>query len=75
MQTKFPFKNGTMFMITYTPQTIGGEVNHNRKHITRRGKWNDKCKVNKNFIYIMIEIEEIIDMQVINLRLFMFLLV
>tara|TARA_A100001391_G_scaffold194171_1_gene170281 strand:- start:1088 stop:1345 length:258 start_codon:yes stop_codon:yes gene_type:complete len=50
MQTKFPFKNGTMFMITYTPQTIGGEVNHNRKHITRRGKWNDKCKVNKNFI-------------------------
>ena len=50
MTKQFPFKNGTMFMITYTPQTIGGEVNHNRKHITRRGKWNDKCKVNKNFI-------------------------
>jgi len=50
MMTKFPFKDGTMFMITYTPQTIGGEVNHKYKHITRRGKWNSKCKMNKNFI-------------------------
>ena len=43
-------KEGTMFMITYTPQTIGGEVNHDKKHITRRGKWDQKCKINKNFI-------------------------
>ena len=35
---QFPFKNGTLFMITYCPQTIGGEVNHELKHITRRGK-------------------------------------
>ena len=41
---KFPFKDGTVFMITYTPQTIGGEVNHDKKHITRRGKWDSKCK-------------------------------
>ena len=47
---KFPFKDGTVFMITYTPQTIGGEVNHDKKHITRRGKWDSKCKINPNFI-------------------------
>jgi hypothetical protein len=47
---KFPFKDGTVFMITYTPQTIGGVVNHDKKHITRRGKWDSKCKINPNFI-------------------------
>ena len=47
---KFPFKDGTVFMITYTPQTIGGEVNHDKKHITRRGKWDSKCKINQDFI-------------------------
>ena len=47
---KFPFKDGTVFMITYTPQTIGGEVNHDKKHITSRGKWDSKCKINPNFI-------------------------
>ena len=39
-----------MFMITYTPQTIGGEVNHDKKHITRRGKWDNKCKFNESYI-------------------------
>ena len=43
-------KDGTMFMITYTPQTIGGEVNKDKRHITRRGKWDSKCKVNQNYI-------------------------
>ena len=43
-------KDGTMFMITYTPQTIGGEVNHDKKHITRRGKWDNKCKFNESYI-------------------------
>ena len=33
-----------MFMITYTPQTIGGVVNHDKRHITRRGKWDSQCK-------------------------------
>ena len=47
---KFPFKDGTVFMITYTPQTIGGEVNHDKKHITRCGKWDSKCKINQDFI-------------------------
>ena len=47
---KFPFKDGTVFMITYTPQNIGGEVNHDKKHITRRGKWDSKCKINQDFI-------------------------
>ena len=47
---KFPFKDGTVFMITYTPQTIGGVVNHDKKHITRRGKWDSKCKINQDFI-------------------------
>ena len=44
------FKDGTMFMITYTPQTIGGQVNHDKKHITRRGKWDMKCKINSTYI-------------------------
>jgi hypothetical protein len=43
-------KEGTMFMITYTPQTIGGAVNHDKKHITRRGKWDMKCKFNESYI-------------------------
>ena len=43
-------KDGTMFMITYTPQTIGGVPNHDKKHITRRGKWDSKCKLNENYI-------------------------
>ena len=47
---KFPFKDGTVFMITYTPQTIGGEVNKDKRHITRRGKWDSKCKINQDFI-------------------------
>ena len=47
---KFPFKDGTVFMLTYTPHTIGGEVNHDKKHITRRGKWDSKCKINQDFI-------------------------
>ena len=70
---KFPFKDGTVFMITYTPQTIGGEVNHDKKHITRRGKWDSKCKINQDFICITIEIVAIIDMQVKNLQTFIFL--
>ena len=44
------FKDGTMFMITYTPQPIGGVPNHEKRHITRRGKWDSKCKVNENYI-------------------------
>ena len=47
---KFTFKDGTVFMITYTPQTIGGVVNHDKKHITRRGKCDMKCKFNENYI-------------------------
>ena len=43
-------KDGTMFMITYTPQTIGGVPNHDKKHITRRGKWDMKCKLNESYI-------------------------
>ena len=43
-------KDGTMFMITYTPQTIGGVPNHDKKHITRRGKWDNKCKFNESYI-------------------------
>ena len=43
-------KDGTMFMITYTPQTIGGEVNKDKRHITRRGKWDMKCKINSTYI-------------------------
>ena len=43
-------KDGTMFMITYTPQTIGGVPNHDKKHITRRGKRDSKCKFNENYI-------------------------
>ena len=43
-------KDGTMFLITYTPQTIGGVPNHDKKHITRRGKWDMKCKLNENYI-------------------------
>ena len=43
-------KDGTMFMITYTPQTIGGEVNKDKRHITRRGKCDMKCKVNQHYI-------------------------
>ena len=43
-------KDGTMFMITYTPQTIGGEVNKDKRHITRRGKWDLKCKLNESYI-------------------------
>ncbi len=39
-----------MFMITYTPQKIGGVPNHERKHITRRGKWDMKCKINTHYI-------------------------
>jgi hypothetical protein len=50
----------TMFMITYTPQTIGGVPNHDKKHITRRGKWDNKCKFNETTFYTLIEIEEII---------------
>ena len=61
---QFPFKNGTLFMITYCPQTIGGEVNHELKHITRRGKWDNGCRITKGFIFIMIEIEAVIDVQV-----------
>ena len=41
-------KDGTMFLITYTPQTIGGVPNHDKKHITRRGKWDMKCKFNES---------------------------
>ena len=47
---QFPFKDGTLFMITYCPQTIGGEVNYEHKHITRRGKWDNGCTINKGFI-------------------------
>ena len=47
---QFPFKDGTLFMITYCPQTIGGEVNHELKHITRRGKWDNGCRITKGFI-------------------------
>ena len=44
-------KDGTLFMITYTPQTIGGELNKELRHITRRGKWVEKkCRINKQFI-------------------------
>ena len=43
-------KDGTMFLITYTPQTIGGVPNHDKKHITRRGKWDNKCKFNESYI-------------------------
>ena len=43
-------KDGTMFMITYTPQKIGGVPNHERKHITRRGKWDMKCKIKTHYI-------------------------
>jgi hypothetical protein len=43
-------KDGTMFMITYTPQTIGGQVNKDKRHITRRGKWDSKCKINSTYI-------------------------
>ena len=43
-------KAGTMFMITYTPHTIGGVPNHDKKHITRRGKWDNKCKFNESYI-------------------------
>ena len=43
-------KDGTMFMITYNPQTIGGVPNHDKKHITRRGKWDMKCKFNESYI-------------------------
>ena len=43
-------KDGTMFLITYTPQTIGGVPNHDKKHITSRGKWDNKCKFNESYI-------------------------
>ena len=43
-------KDGTMFLITYTPQTIGGVPNHDKRHITRRGKWDMKCKLNESYI-------------------------
>jgi len=44
-------KDKTMFMISYTPQTIGGEVNKELKRITRRGQWVEKkCRINKQFI-------------------------
>ena len=67
------FKDGTMFMITYTPQTIGGEVNKDKKHITRRGKWDMKCKFNENYILYFDRDRGNLDMRVINFRLFIFL--